>query len=117
MFRTMPFGKFEGVSLRDLPDTYLSWCLRQPDFQPAELRRDLEAEARRRRGGGSRGPASGSSSSAGTAGGIQLADLRGILASWFRELALAHHPDRGGDPKVMTVLNAGYAKLRQRLNL
>lgn len=30
----MSFGKHKGLPIKDLPRDYISWCLRQPDFDP-----------------------------------------------------------------------------------
>lgn len=38
---TMPFGKFKGQPLSDLPDWYVDWCLEQ-DFVKDLLRAELE---------------------------------------------------------------------------
>ncbi len=34
---------------------------------------------------------------------------RAALDARYRELALQHHPDRGGDPTIMAAINAAYA--------
>jgi Putative quorum-sensing-regulated virulence factor len=39
----MPFGKFKGSPIADLPDWYLAWCLEQ-DFIKGPLRSALEQE-------------------------------------------------------------------------
>ena len=33
----------------------------------------------------------------------------------YRQLALAHHPDTGGDPEAMRRLNEAYQLLKQRV--
>jgi DnaJ-domain-containing protein 1 len=33
----------------------------------------------------------------------------------YRELAMEHHPDRGGDARAMGVLNRAYSEVRQLL--
>lgn len=44
---TMPFGKFKGHPLADLPDWYIDWLLEQ-DFVTEPLRADIEKEAETR---------------------------------------------------------------------
>jgi hypothetical protein len=41
--KVMPFGKFKGSAVADLPDWYLAWCLEQ-DFIKEPLRAVLERE-------------------------------------------------------------------------
>lgn len=36
-----------------------------------------------------------------------------VVEAAYRALAKIHHPDRGGDPKRMSVLNAAYSAIRQ----
>ena len=40
---TMPFGKFKGQAIEDLPDWYLDWCLEQ-EFIKDPLRSEIETE-------------------------------------------------------------------------
>lgn len=42
----VPFGKHKGVPVRDLPQNYLSWCLRE--FEDGRTKRELQAEQNRR---------------------------------------------------------------------
>lgn len=43
----MPFGKFKGVAICELPDWYLDWCLDQ-DFIKEPLRTKIEEESKTR---------------------------------------------------------------------
>jgi len=43
----MPFGKFKGVAICELPDWYLDWCLDQ-DFIKEPLRTKIEQESKTR---------------------------------------------------------------------
>jgi hypothetical protein len=36
-----------------------------------------------------------------------------LIDRWYRQLALQHHPDRGGDVKVMQAMNEAYRSLKQ----
>jgi hypothetical protein len=55
----------------------------------------------------------------GKAGGAVLAvdELKARLAAWFRALAFKHHPDRGGDGKVMSALNSARDELYEALGI
>ena len=45
----MPFGKFRGLPIRDLPDDYLSWMLENAELKN-NIRRRLETEYEKRGG-------------------------------------------------------------------
>lgn len=51
----MPFGKFIGECLCDIPTDYLAWLARLPDLRPP-LRGAVRAELSRRRQHRNRGP-------------------------------------------------------------
>lgn len=44
-------------------------------------------------------------------------DWRGDLTALYREKAKLHHPDSGGDHKLMSELNVAYAEARQELHI
>ena len=44
----MPFGKYEGKPLREIPSGYLRWCLNNLDDMDSDLFDAMEAELRRR---------------------------------------------------------------------
>lgn len=44
-------------------------------------------------------------------------DVAATVASWWRQEALRHHPDRGGEPKVMAALLDAYERLKAVLGL
>jgi uncharacterized protein (DUF3820 family) len=47
----MPFGKYKGVALEDMPTDYLEWCLREMNLRP-DLAEEMEAQIRMRAGEG-----------------------------------------------------------------
>jgi hypothetical protein len=104
----MPFGKFKGRLLSELPDGYLLWLLDLPDLNPW-LRRALEIEMARR-DDGPRPPGR-------QEGVIALADLRPLVKRWFGELSLRWHPDRGGTQETMQAVNQAHDRLRELLGL
>jgi hypothetical protein len=109
----MPFGQHKGKRLPDIPAAYLSWLLTidlQPWLQRAverELayreREDAERpreQARRRRGRcETKAP--------------PPVDWDGLLRSWYREMSLRFHPDRGGSTEAMQAINHAYDRLRE----
>jgi hypothetical protein len=96
----MPWGKYRGEDLADVPSSYLVWLVEGCDLKPwleAAIRGELADRFGRpcpaclawdRR---PQGPA---------------LDLD-LIAGWYRRLALTHHPDRGGLPGAMVGINAG----------
>lgn len=102
----MPFGKFHGVDLRDLPDDYLIWLrgieLRDP------LRTAVEWEYERRH-----------TQQVGSSGESMLSDVKlmaeELLTAGYRKLAQRHHPDHGGETRAMILVNLAMEELRKRL--
>jgi len=47
----MPFGKYKGEELEDLPTDYMEWCLRELDLRPA-LAEEMENQIRAKAGEG-----------------------------------------------------------------
>jgi hypothetical protein len=95
----MPFGRWKGVPVTDLPDDYLQWLVDEVDMQPW-LDRAVRAEYASRQGTQAHTPLIhrlpvGAS--------IEMA-LR-LVDAGRRALARAHHPDAGGDHETMTTVN------------
>jgi hypothetical protein len=104
----MPFGKYKGRLLSELPDGYLLWLLDLPDLNPW-LRRALESELARR-DDAPRSPGR-------QEGAIALADLRSVVKTWFGELSRRWHPDRGGTHESGQAINQAHDRLRELLGL
>jgi hypothetical protein len=106
---TMPFGKYKGVILEDLPDQYLAWLLsatielREPllGFVRNEaFRRDRIREAER---------------AAALITPEVLAAALDIIKQGVRVLTRAHHPDAGGSAPAMVAVNNAAELLRVAL--
>jgi hypothetical protein len=109
----MPFGKYQGRELDDVPQDYLLWVLENCKKINPYLRRaildELGIEESR--------PASGPQppdGAGGSPGGKELAD---IVRGWFRQLCLDYHPDRGGSHEAMVAINEAHGRLRQALGI
>jgi hypothetical protein len=93
----MPFGKFRGWQVQDLPESYLEWLLesvdlREPLLSVVREALDLEEEDDT--------PATRSSVPA----EVRQA-AKEIVSTGYRLLALKRHPDRGGGHTEMVLLN------------
>lgn len=102
----MPFGKYKGRLLSEIPTEYLVW-LRTIELRP--FLRDAVATEWTRRHADSSGGAS--SRGAPEVAVRQMADT--LVTQGYRVLAHAHHPDRGGSLVRMQEVNAAVAWLRR----
>lgn len=102
----MPFGKYRGVEIAELPDDYLGWLL----GLGAELREPLrtavmaEWQSRQRPRGAMRALPEPVVSAA-----------QEIVTAGYRKLTLERHPDKGGVGEKMTALNLAAEALRDWL--
>lgn len=95
---TMPFGKYKGKPLGEVPGDYLEWVLKNCTRTSAYLRGAIQRELHSR-----------ATSPASSISGI-------IVARWYREMSLRFHPDRGGSHEAMVAVNACYERLKELLN-
>jgi hypothetical protein len=104
----MPFGKYRGRPLADIPDAYVHWLaslqnLREP------LRAAVHREAQRRRHPGA----------ARDRALLPVAALpvaQEIITLGYRALTHRYHPDAGGDHPRMVLLNAAVTWLREAVH-
>ena len=102
----MPFGRYKGWVVDDLPTDYLSWLsdisLRDPSLRSAvmnELRtRGRSGAHARRTNGHAPNPA--------------VVDQ--LVSASVRTLAKVHHPDCGGDTAMMQKINVAADWLRSQ---
>jgi Putative quorum-sensing-regulated virulence factor len=107
----MPFGKYKGEPLSDLPDDYLQWVLDNCELrEPWRWRIEDEYQSRQFGGGArrERWESWGSQSAPGPAGlpAAMRATACEIVRAGYRAVALRRHPDRGGRHEAMVELNA-----------
>jgi hypothetical protein len=108
----MPFGRYRGQLLSDVPTDYLRWCWRTCDLSPW-LRHAIEGELTRRCGSRPEPDPSASGAEAGA-----LVRVRTAVQAWFREMALRYHPDRTlDDGAAMKVINHAHERLRELLGV
>lgn len=105
----MPFGKFRGHRVQDLPDDYLEW-LTGLDNLRGRLRTVVERERRCRQWEEeSRRPVE----HAPELDAEDRALLAELIRAGYRALALRYHPDQGGSTETMLRLNRIMERLRR----
>jgi hypothetical protein len=111
----MPFGKHKGKLISEIPTGYLLWLERECDLDGwlrVAVERELDRRPRRRHE-----RAGGTSCNAAGEPGMALGNVSAAVGTWWRELVMRHHPDRGGDVEVMKALNNAHKRLKELLQV
>jgi hypothetical protein len=106
----MPFGKYKGRLLRELPDQYLEWLSALNDLRPPLRQRIVDEQRRRKFEGQWTTPPVAKS-----AVNPEPTLTAKIVEKGYRTLAKQIHPDHGGDNRMMQRLNDAVEWLRRRL--
>jgi hypothetical protein len=99
---TMPFGKYCGTPIDEIPFEYIEWLIDQ-DFLRQPLRSALEREFERR-----------TCSQECHEKTVDVSLIDEIVSAGLRSLSKKYHPDVGGDHEVMVALNNCADWLRQQ---
>jgi hypothetical protein len=94
----MPFGKFRGVPLSEVPTSYLRWALENIALKyglDGEIRHELRNRAARE----------AFERSIPMPKGLQITVALKLVEAGRRTLAKAHHPDLGGSTEAMQTVN------------
>ncbi|MBI3989757.1 MAG: DUF3820 family protein [candidate division NC10 bacterium] len=107
----MPFGKYRGRAVGDLPDAYLQWLTTIPLREPLRSAVQSEVDARQRRqvwgdrGGQPMGPL--------PSYGVDRSVALELVGAGVKVLAKRYHPDLvGGDGESMKQVNLSAEWLR-----
>jgi Putative quorum-sensing-regulated virulence factor len=113
--RTMPFGKYRGVEVGDLPDDYLLW-LRGVELRCNWLRAAVDAELERRRLEEERHDDERRYSFVDRLNAPRPEVADELIGAGLRSLARRYHPDAmgGGDARRMVEINGAADWLRQQ---
>jgi hypothetical protein len=97
----IPFGKYRGTSVTELPFDYLQWLTSIDLLDPlrAEVKKEYGARLCDQRQ---------------YEGLIDLEVIDEIISAGVRSLARTHHPDAGGDHDKMVAINNAADWLRER---
>lgn len=82
----LKFGKHKGKDLRDVPESYLQWLLDNATNLTPALKQEIINI-------------------------LTPSPSIGQIGKWYRSLALAYHPDKGGTNEQMKVVNYAYESL------
>jgi uncharacterized protein (DUF3820 family) len=104
----MPFGRYKGRPIVQLPDGYVRWLAGLSDLREPLLsavrdeiqRRGLDSETEAR---------------ADVDGCPDARTAEALVRAGVKTLSLKHHPDRGGDHEDMVAINLAAEWLRRRL--
>lgn len=119
----MPFGKYRGREIKDIPDNYLIWVLQNVDLWDLDLKEEIESFVGEHEFRGSRTAssdrgwkkrASGATETPPPTDGTKQR-IRDAIDQWRGKLARRFHPDRGGDVQTMQVINQASDDLAQAI--
>lgn len=94
----MPWGKFRGQDLAQIPLDYIVWALEHAASVEPRLRTALVDEVGKRLGLVRPSPPR-------TERPTNEGTVAAVFDRWFRAAVMRFHPDRGGDPQLMAALN------------
>ena len=98
----MPFGKYRGVEIADLPDDYLQWLCAIELREPLRGAVHVEFELRFTK--------CDTHASLSTDARVMAQEL---ISAGYRKLAAQHHPDHGGETHAMQLVNRAAEFLHQ----
>jgi hypothetical protein len=98
----MPFGKYRSWPLEEIPDGYLLWVLDNCVRLSPTLREAICRQLQVRQGPVWEAPAP---------------DWEEVVRTWYRQLSLEFHPDRGGSKEAMQAINEAYHRLTKMIGL
>jgi len=97
---TMPWGKYRGKDLVEVPGSYLAWALERARLYP-DLRTEIKDELARRFSQAAPRPPR---SPEGSIPSVLRPIAQELIKAGFRRLALVHHPDHGGSVDAMRLV-------------
>lgn len=108
----MPFGKWRGHDISEIPGSYLDWLLREVNMS-FTLDQAVKEEVLTRRSGRGRQYTPPPRPEQQTSQAVASVPWEPIVQRWHHRLVMAHHPDRGGDNRLMAIINDAVADLKE----
>jgi Putative quorum-sensing-regulated virulence factor len=106
---TMPFGKYRGTPIEELPDGYLHWLSTLSDLREPLLSAVAYELLSRFRSGQE-------PSNARLLLSDEVVDLAdSVITAGYRKLSIELHPDQQGDHEAMVNLNQAVSWLRRQV--
>ena len=102
----MPFGKFKGRPIVELPSSYLVWVIEECANISPHLGATIRATLAGRFG----------ARQYHLSGCAKCERAMAAVGAWFRRWALVLHPDRGGSDQSMAALNSAREELERALS-
>jgi hypothetical protein len=107
----MPFGKYKGRELGDVPESYLLWLLDEAENLSGTLRREITRVL------GLEDPDDDDEDDDPTppppATPPGAPTIEAIVKAWYRRMAYKYHPDRGGSTDAMQTINDAHDHLKE----
>lgn len=112
----MPFGKYRGEELEDIPEDYLRWLLHNVKLRDPRLRAEVEElvgedapEFFPEESGWTKRATGSGTTQAPPAPPVDAlhTELADAVNAWWRKSARLFHPDRGGSDELMKAINEG----------
>ncbi len=108
----MPFGRYRGYPLAELPDEYLDWLFTIHIREPLASALNREAARRAGESSGSNGAYTGPIHHP---AGVDPEIASELVTAGYRVLAQRYHPDVGGEVERMKRVNVTAEALRRML--
>ena len=106
----MPFGKYRGTPVSDLPEQYVEWCLGNLDDLDPVICRAMKHRLSVVKGHRRRAASMPFSQSP-----LFSADFESMVEEWYRRASVKYHPSFGGSDEGLSVVNDCYETLIGKL--
>ncbi len=104
----IPFGKYRGCFVSQLPTQYMAWCLSSLDKLEPYLRLAMRREISYR--------GELEDEAVETQGTRQLGNVKKVVQRCYREMTMKWHPDRGGSHESMIAIGDFHDRLQELLS-
>jgi hypothetical protein len=111
-YRSMPFGKYVGWRVNQVPTGYLCWMLDTCDNLRPWLREAARSVHFERAAAHADAPEHPRAVDT-----ITRTQLKDTVQAWYRRLAFEYHPDRGNDENIMRGINIAHDRLKEALEI